>query len=580
VFWFALALVALSLTLGASNPLFQLLSRLPVFNLLRVPARYAFPFAFAVALLAAKGFDGFADNLPKAIYGRLLWVAGVLVFFAILELAVVRSAYSESLGFWLSAWNVLPWVIGSLALILILLGHARRINREIFWATMIGLVVFDLSAYAATFLSTTVAQLTPPANITQVPRSVSVLGAPSSRGRVLTDETIWPSVPALRASLYPNFGMLYEREMAHAYTPLWFDSNENYFFNLTPAMLNLLNVRYFLIPLEPRFTDRRPMPYDSLSLDVVNNEVAIPPTFVSSLQIDSFVEDTSTLAGGTPIAELVVRFDDGSRAVFPIRTGFETADWDITRKRTELQMAQTPRPIVGFVRSYGRSFEGNVYRARFNLSSTRRVVSINVHAFISPAHITVERIALIDEKGNESSLASLSDKNDFLLRYMSDTVAIWENSNVLPRAFIVHSARVVASDQVFGNLRQPEFRADRVVLLSEGQPLDQASESDVKDRVEITHYASHRVAATVTTDRAGYLVLADTFYPGWNAYVDGRPTPIYRADFVFRAIPIEAGQHSVMFEYFPISLLIGLLISIVSSIVLVGISVLPRTELG
>jgi membrane protein YfhO len=579
IFWFVLAIAALSLTLGAVNPLFQLLSRLPIFSLFRVPARYAFPFAFAVIILAASGFDDLAKRLPSS--DRLYpWLVGIFVCFGFLELALVRFAYVEPLEFWLSAWNILPWIIGSLALILIFLGYAKRIDRKFFQATMMGLVIFDLSAYAATFLSTTVAQLTPLANINQVPRSVSVLEASGPPERVLTDETIWPSVPALRASLYPNFGMLYEREMAHAYTPLWFDANENYFFNLTPEMLNLLNVRYFFVPLEPRFTDRRPMPYASLALDVVENEVMLQPVSASSIQIDSFTEDASTLPKGTPVAELVVRLDDDSISVFPFRSGIETADWDAASKSSDLNAAHSARTVVGFIRSLGHTFDANVYRAQFDLSPARRITSINVRALIPPARITVERIVLADEKGKVSSLAALTGKDDFLLRYMSDTVAIWENMDVLPRAFVVHDAKEKSGDQILEYLRKPDFRPDQVVLLSDGSSTDMASAPGSNDQVQMTQYDSQRVSVTVETDHAGYLVLADTFYPGWNAYVDGQATPIERADMIFRAIPIQAGRHLVTFEYSPMSLWIGVAISAVSLIVLLGIALVPRARMG
>jgi uncharacterized membrane protein YfhO len=44
-------------------------------------------------------------------------------------------------------------------------------------------------------------------------------------------------------------------------------------------------------------------------------------------------------------------------------------------------------------------------------------------------------------------------------------------------------------------------------------------------------------------------VLADTFYPGWSAAVDGAPAPIYRANLAIRAVPLARGRHQVRFEY-------------------------------
>jgi uncharacterized membrane protein YfhO len=55
--------------------------------------------------------------------------------------------------------------------------------------------------------------------------------------------------------------------------------------------------------------------------------------------------------------------------------------------------------------------------------------------------------------------------------------------------------------------------------------------------------------------------LRDTGFPGWQAEVDGVPTPIYNANYLFRAVPISAGEHQVIFEYRPLSWRYGLVLS-------------------
>ncbi len=67
----------------------------------------------------------------------------------------------------------------------------------------------------------------------------------------------------------------------------------------------------------------------------------------------------------------------------------------------------------------------------------------------------------------------------------------------------------------------------------------------------------------VETDAAtpAYLVLADTFDPGWSATLDGQPAPIWPAYVAFRAVYLPQGPHTVVFTYRPAGFELGLLLS-------------------
>ena len=63
------------------------------------------------------------------------------------------------------------------------------------------------------------------------------------------------------------------------------------------------------------------------------------------------------------------------------------------------------------------------------------------------------------------------------------------------------------------------------------------------------------------SDEDGFLVVADTFYPGWTASIDARPVPIYRANVSVRALAFPKGRHEVHFTYAPRSVERGLRIT-------------------
>ena len=584
LFFAGLALVALSLTVGDANPLFHLLVQLPVLNLFRVPARYVFLFGFATAILAATTLEMLARRAADPHSWRPTAVAAGVAAAAVL--LIIVGAASRSLDFWFGIWQVLPWVLAFLVILTLGLAWMHRIDRGLLSAAMVGLVFVDLSAYAAPFLSTTVARLTPPAYVNQVPHSADARVDASAPGRVYTDETVWPSVPALRSSFYPNYGLVYGRESAHIYSPLALQASENYYFNLSPAMLNLLNVRWFAVPLEPRLTDRGTAPYTSLALDVVDKTVQFAPMATSAIQIDSFTEGAAALPAGSVAANVSVAFADGSTQVFPLHVGVETADWDwgqASGTNAPPRQAQLAHPVSAFVRSVGHSFDGYVYRAKFDLASSdrlRNVVAVGVQSVAVPrARLTIERISLLDAAGQPHSVAALTGKDDFALDYMSDTAAIWQNLDVLPRAFVAHQAEVVSAESALSKLQLPGFQVDQVVLLQEGQPISAQPSSTSPDRVAFTLYQAENLTLTVTTDSDGYLVLADTWFPGCNALVVGKPAPIYRADYAFRAVPLGPGEHTVEFHYRPMSLLAGALVSVASLAVLIAIVLLLRSRL-
>ncbi len=151
------------------------------------------------------------------------------------------------------------------------------------------------------------------------------------------------------------------------------------------------------------------------------------------------------------------------------------------------------------------------------------------------------------------------------LVYQDGTWYVYENPDVLPRAFVVHQAQAVASPQeALAPLHGRSFDARRLVLLETpetGEPLPplpaaEASSPD-DDRVVITRYAPAAVEIQADAQAAGFLVLLDNYYPGWEVTVDGQRQTVVRADYYARAVYLDKGQHTVEFVYRPLSFRIG-----------------------
>jgi len=74
-------------------------------------------------------------------------------------------------------------------------------------------------------------------------------------------------------------------------------------------------------------------------------------------------------------------------------------------------------------------------------------------------------------------------------------------------------------------------------------------------------YENNRVQINAQLSEPGVLVLTDAFHPGWKVFVDGKEQTIRRANYLFRAVELPAGNHRVEFVYDPISFKLGLVIS-------------------
>lgn len=100
---------------------------------------------------------------------------------------------------------------------------------------------------------------------------------------------------------------------------------------------------------------------------------------------------------------------------------------------------------------------------------------------------------------------------------------------------------------------------DRVVVEDPDRPIDPVAEA--RGNVRILEEEPERVLIEVAAEQPGYLVLADTYDPGWSATVDGSPAPIRPAYIAFRAVALEAGRHRVEFRYEPAGWRLGAWIS-------------------
>ena len=130
-----------------------------------------------------------------------------------------------------------------------------------------------------------------------------------------------------------------------------------------------------------------------------------------------------------------------------------------------------------------------------------------------------------------------------------------ENTKAFPRAFVVPKVDRLPDDRagIVRAMTSNDFR--RVALIEAADLPDFGPASGTFRPAEVRSYQPNRIE--VDAEGPGLLVLADPWYPGWTAAIDGAATTLYRVDFLFRGATLTPGRHVVTFTFQPWTLRIG-----------------------
>ncbi len=135
-----------------------------------------------------------------------------------------------------------------------------------------------------------------------------------------------------------------------------------------------------------------------------------------------------------------------------------------------------------------------------------------------------------------------------------------KNPDPLPRAFVIGQTKIIRGLDPIQALIDLDPR-EEVLMESEYLPPSPRAEFVPATIVE---YTPNRVVIDAELTGVGYLVLSDSWYPGWTATDNGNPTSVLPANIAFRAVPLSAGKHRVVFRFCPPGLWIGAIVSAIA----------------
>jgi len=626
-FFLLLTVFALVVGLADQSPInvHRMLWELPGFSSLRAPGRYAYLVVFGMAGLASFGLDAMLFRRTRSYVALVpgLLFAAVTAAALCLMLALQPRLLADPVRwieiidrYYTSIRHEHEWLIGPLvhqalvngldvtnpktalsfgllvACSALLIAWALVPRRAALWCSLaLVLTVSDLLAFAYDYHpQASVDTLVEPPPVT---RFLATLGpdartfADGSLRFLEPNRLLYAGVPTIAG--YSSLGTQRHFEYWSAV-----DSQED-------ALLDLWSTRYAVMADPPpdvviaNGTAYRP--YNALFNGAAFNRTGsasftIAPFPTVQVRVLSMLSDSVQIEQDTPVAEVVLVGTDGSRRPLQLRAGDETAENAYDRPDVRQYLHHARPEVAGTIPDFdpaGQPTRVNVYLGTFDVDPVD-VSSIEIRQVYPLGQTRVFGIGLVDANGTVRSIFG-GDRSKLRKMWSEDGVAVYENERAFPRAYVVPEIirRTRADESALVRLAARPYDPGRQVVLEEG-PLDglplvqprlgQPAESLQPQAARVIDLSSDSVRIDVPDGPGGVLVLTDLYHRGWRARVDGVPAPVYLANFLFRGVVVPPGPHVVEMTFDPLSLRIGLAVSVATLTFAAVVGVLLPLLLG
>jgi len=214
-----------------------------------------------------------------------------------------------------------------------------------------------------------------------------------------------------------------------------------------------------------------------------------------------------------------------------------------------------------------------------NLNMLEGIPSVNNFDPLVPGRYAtwMESLGEVDEAKRETLLRSMGVSTVETVTAAGEMGIRFNPLEGGPRLRWVPCARFVegeaeAWEQVFLQSFDPEVE----VILEGGDHAQRPDCISGQGQVNLDIKYPNKLLMNLDANTSGWVVISDTWYPGWKAWVDGNQVPIWRANYLHRAISVEAGNHQILLEYHPVELILGKVISMAAILI---VSVLYRSKI-
>jgi hypothetical protein len=170
---------------------------------------------------------------------------------------------------------------------------------------------------------------------------------------------------------------------------------------------------------------------------------------------------------------------------------------------------------------------------------------------------------------NRSKNRILMDLLNVKYEISYDSMKFKLRKTYLPRAFIVPGYEIIERGKVLDSLTSPDFEPTQTILFEKdefksGVFHPASNTKKIAGQATVVAYRPDNILVETRSSGPGLLFLSEAFYPGWKAFVDDKPKPILRGNYLFRVVEVPKGHHRVRFIFDPLSIKVGIGLTIFS----------------
>lgn len=177
------------------------------------------------------------------------------------------------------------------------------------------------------------------------------------------------------------------------------------------------------------------------------------------------------------------------------------------------------------------------------------------------ARAGVENAVILKNTGLAASFENAARERGYTIGYEDESVRVYRKAGAR-RAFFSSTYSVTNAETARTRIATAGLED---VILEKDPGIASVPNLPNDPDAEIVHAGLNRVSVRVRAPRAGLLYLADTWFPGWSAKVNGKPEEILIANYAFRAVVVPQGDSTVDFAYWPEGFTAGIAISLLSA---------------